>query len=296
MNDDEFMIALHFEGKLVKDDETLTARTLGHSLQFLQRMIDKTVLFEKRGTIKKRDTLPAAWYGEADVIVKPFKKGCVIVPLFFTHKTSVIAKLKGLLHDPYEEALSEEPIEKKSLLQGFSAAYNRASYKIDMLTHEQIIQDSASRDLRYFAEGVLKDFDNLISPLRSSAMTDKESISLELKDSKGTKEFEFDRYSSKRFHQIVSATQLGPTVLYSGRLVEFGETKSKDFPYSGRFFSKASKQEHKILISKESDADSLRRYNTAKKLELNFIGAPIMAWGTFDENRGDIVFLKLIDN
>jgi len=290
------MIALHFDGKLVKEDDTLTARTLGHSLQFLQRMIDKTVLYEKRGTIKKRDTLPAVWYGEADVIVKPFKKGCVIVPLLFTHKTSVISRLKGLLHDPYEKSLSEDNIEKSSLFQGFATAYNRASYKIDMLTHDQIIQDSASRDLRYFAEGVLKDFDSLISPLRSSSMTDKESISLELKDSQGTKEFEFDRHSSKRFHQIVSATQLGPTVLYSGRLVEFGETKSKDFPYSGRFFSKASKQEHKILISRESDADSLRRYNTAKKLELNFIGAPKMAWGTFDENRGDIVFLKLLDN
>ncbi len=293
--EEKSMISLHFDGKFVKDGDSLTARTLGHALQHLQRMVDKSLLFEKKGSIKKRDVLPSVWYPEADLVVKPFKKGCVTVPLQGLQNTNIIGLLKGLLLDPFEEAASDEILEIKSLTERLPSAYNRAVYKIDMLSHEEVIQDSASREKRYFAEGVLKDFDNLISPLRSKSITDAELISIELTDSEGTKEYEFNKETSERFHKIVSEKQIGPIVLYEGRLVEFGETKSAHFPYSGRFWSMASKQEHRLFIANESDSDILRPYNTSRKLKLKFLGAPIMAWGTFDETKGDIVFLKLVE-
>lgn len=293
---EEPSISLHFDGSLVKDNEYITARTLGHSLESLQRVVDKSVLYEKRGNIKKRDVLPSIWYPQADLIVKPFKKGCVTVPLSGLQHTNVIGMLKGVLYAPYEEAISETEIESSSLMDSLPTAFNRAVYKIGMLTHEELILDSSAREQRYFAEGVLRDFDMLISPLRSGAATDKDLISIELRDANGTKEFEFDKYTSQRFHKIVSQKQLGPIVQYTGRLVEFGETKSRAFPYSGRFFSEASKQEHKLLITKEGDSERLRRYNTSKKLKLNFLGAPIMAWGAFDERKGDLVFLKLLED
>lgn len=294
-NEEGFMISLHFDGKLIKNGDSLTARTLGHSLQYLQRMIDKSLLFEKRGSIKKRDTLPTNLYPLADVVVKPFKKGCVTVPLVGLSDTKVISRLKGLIHSPYENAISDQPLKEHSLNHELAMAFNRAVYKIGMLSHDDVIKDAAESERRYFAEGVLRDFDNLISPLRSSAMTSDDLISIELKDSSGTREFEFNPESSRRFHHIVSRKQLGPVVLYVGRLVEFGETKSRTFPYSGRFLSNASKQEHKLLVMKGENAEDLRSYNTAKEMELRFLGAPMTAWGTFDEQRGDIVFLKLLD-
>lgn len=287
------MIALHFDGKFIKD-HSLSARTLGHALTAIQRIVDKAVIFEKRGSIKKGDVLPAVWYPEADLVVKKFEKGCITVPLVGLQDVEVIGRLRGLLHDPFELAISDVPIEKKSLVEGIPAAINRAILKIDTTSHEQLIQDAPAREQRYFAEAIFKDFDNFISPLRSSAITDTDIISIELKDKNGTKDYEFNQSTSKRFHKIVSAKQLGPTVQYSGRLTEFGETKSKYFPYSGRFYSKASKHEHKLLIADEADADRLRSFNTAKKKELNFFGAPVSAWGAFDEQKGDIVFITLI--
>jgi hypothetical protein len=289
----ESMIALHFDGKFVKE-ESLSARTLGHALMAIQRLVDKTILFEKRGSIKKGDVLPTALYPEADLIVKPFKKGCVTVPLVGLQHVEVISKLKGLLQDPYELATSDESIERQSLIDGIPAAVNRANFEIETTTHEQLIADASAREQRYFAEAIFRDFDNFISPLRSSAITDTDIISIELKDKNGTREYEFNRETSFRFHKIISAKQLGPTVRYSGRLTEFGETKSKKFPYSGRFYSNASKHEHKLLISDEADSDKLREFNTARHKKLNFFGAPVSAWGAFDEQKGDIVFLTLI--
>lgn len=288
------MIALHFDGSFVKKD-SISARTLGHALTAIQRMVDKAAIFERRGSIKKGDVLPAIWNEQADMIVQPFRKGCVTVPLVGLDDLEVISLLKGVLHDPFEQAVSDYLLEMKSLVDGLPAAFNRANYKIDVVSHEQIITDSHSREQRYFAEAIYRDFDNLISPLRSSAIFDTDIICVELKDRKGTKEFEFNKLASKRFHKIVSTKQLGPTVQYDGRLTEFGETKSKIFPYSGRFYSKASKHEHMLLIADEADADRLRSFNTAKNKELNFIGAPVSAWGAFDEQKGDIVFLKLVN-
>lgn len=286
------MIALHFDGGFVKKN-SISARTLGHALTAIQRMVDKATIFESRGAIKKGDVLPAAWNEKADMIVQPFRKGCVTVPLVGLDDLEVISLLKGVLHDPFEQAISNYVLEMKSLVDGLPAALNRANHKIDVVSHEKLIKDTHSREQRYFAEAIYRDFDNLISPLRSSSIIDTDIICVELKDKKGTKEFEFNKLTSKRFHKIVSTKQLGPTVQYAGRLTEFGETKSKHFPYSGRFYSKASKHEHKLLIADETDADKLRAYNTAKNKELNFIGAPVSAWGAFDEQKGDIVFLKL---
>jgi len=287
------MIALHFDGNFIKDN-SISARTLGHALTAIQRMVDKTVIFERRGSIKKGDVLPAVWNSEADLVVKPFEKGCITVPLVGLQDVGAISLLKGVLHDPFEEAISDDPIEKQSLVEGIPAAVNRANNKIGTISHEKLIKDSKAREHRYFAEAIYRDFDNLISPLRSSTIADEDIISVELKDKNGSLEYEFNKLISKRFHKIVSAKQLGPTVHYSGRLTEFGETKSRHFPYSGRFYSNASKHEHKLLIADEMDAEKLRSFNTAKNKQLNFFGAPVSAWGAFDEQKGDIVFLKLI--
>lgn len=284
-------ITLRFDGSFVKGN-TITARTLGHSLSALQQMVDKAVLYEKKGSVKKFDALPAVWYDLADLTVQPFEKGSVKIPLTGLDGTRTVSVLKGLLHDPFEEAISDDDLDQKSLVEGLGFAINRATNKIDVKSHEQIIKNSADIEKRYFAEAIYRYFDKLISPLRSSAITDKDLISIELRDELGSKEYSFDKETSKRFHKIVSAKQLGPTIEYSGRLTVFGESKSKYFPYFGKFYSKASEQEHKLLIHKAAQLDALRQYN-ASKLELNFYGAPVTAWGAYDERRGDIVFLTL---
>lgn len=289
---EKYSIALHFEGAFVKGD-SVTARTLGHSLSSIQRIVDKAVMYEKRGELKKHDALPNIWYPEADLVVQPFEKGCIKIPLVGIKPTGVISRLRGVIYEPYMTAISDQPIEKKALVSGFDSAYNRAYHESKIRSHENVIANAAERTQRYFSEAVFRDVDNLISPLRSKGMTDEDRISIELVGDGDPSDYEFDKYSSKRFHQIVSAQQLGPLVQYEGRLTTFGETKRSDFPYAGKFYSKASKQEHKLLVTRDEHADILRPFNAKKGKELRFIGSPVTAWGAFDDKKGDLVFIML---
>lgn len=292
MKKEEQSISLHYSGVFEKNN-TVTARTLGHALSNLQRIVDKAVIFAKNKSIKKGDALPAVWYSEADLEVKEFKKGCVIIPLTGSINPEVIGLLKGVIHSPFEQAISDDEIHKRTISDSLPNAFNRAEYKIDLISHEQLLANSSEMDKKYFAEAIYRDFDNLISPLRSSKIIDTDLISIELTNASGTKEFEFNKEVSTKFHKIVSMKQLGPLISYSGRLTGLLETKSKQFPYTGVFYSSASKCEHKLLISNEEGASQLRMYNTNKKLPLTILACPISAWGAFDERKGDIVFLKI---
>lgn len=285
-------IALHFDGDFVRG-ESVTVRTLAHALLSIQRMVDKALIFEKRGVLKKHDALPNSLYSEADMVVGKFEKGCVKVPLLGLKNESVVSMLKGVFHDPYHQSISNLEIERHPLVRGYQGALNRAYYGSRFATHHEIIDNFEERALRYFSEAVFRDFDNLISPLRSRSISVDGRISLELFDRMGVVEYDFDKSSSLRFHKIISAKQFGPLVEYEGRLTAFGESKRSDFPYVGKFYSFASKQEHKILVGLDEHADALRPYNAKKGKKLSFIGSPVEAWGAFDDKKGDIVLLKI---
>lgn len=285
-------ISLHYSGTFEKDN-TLTARTAGHGLTNLQRIIDKAVMFSKRGFLKKSDALPAVWYEEADLRVQNFKKGCVTIPLKGPSNLEAISLLKGVLHDPYQKAISEAPIEKQKIVETFENALNRAAYRIEIRTHTELLENVVEASKKYFAESVYRDFDNLISPLRSSKSKSTDQISVDLSDKSGTKEYEFDKVTSKRFHEIVSQKQIGQVVSFNGRLTGLEETNSKDFPYKGIFLSYASKNEHKLLIRDEKSLNELRPFVAAKNLPLSILASPIIAWGAFDIEKGDLVYLKM---
>lgn len=291
-NKNEQEIALHYSGTFEKN-HTLTARTVGHGLSNLQRMIDKAVLFAKKGGLKKGDALPTIWYPEADIQVQNFKKGCVTIPFVGPSNPEVISLLKGVLHDPYNEAISDDLIEKATILESYENAFNRAVHKIEVRSHADLISNISEFNKKYFAESILRDFDNLISPLRSSKSKNTDLISVDLKNNEGLKEFEFDKETSRRFHKIVSMKQLGPVISFTGRLTGLEESRSKDFPYKGTFYSSASKNEHKLLIRNEIGVNELRQFVAAKKLKLSILACPIIAWGTFDLQKGDLVYMKM---
>lgn len=285
-------ISLHYSGTFEKEN-TLTARTVGNALSHLQRIVDKAVMFSRRGVLKKSDVLPAIWYEDADLQVQDFKKGCVTIPLKGPLNENAISLLKGILHNPYQHAISEAPIVKYKLVENFETALNRAVNRIEVTTHTALIENVVESSRKYFAESVYRDFDNLISPLRSSKSKAADEISIDLTSDDETKTYEFNKERSKRFHEIVSQKQLGQVASFNGRLTGLEETNNKDFPYKGIFLSHASKNEHKLLIRNESSLNDLRPFVAAKQLPLTILASPIVAWGAFDIEKGDLVYLKM---
>lgn len=295
MDKEKQKILLHYTGSFEKSD-TLTARTVGHGLSFMQRIVDKAVMLNKRGIIKKGDSLPAVWYEEADLEVKKFTKGCVTIPLIGPKSPGVVSRLRGILDEPYKVAVSDVDIENTNLLDHFDEAFNRAVKNIDINTHEQVIDNIQETSTQYFRESIYKDFDNIISPLRSAKAEESDEISIELSDKNSVKEFDFTKNTSKRFHKIVSQQKLGPVIKLEGRLTGLNEGKSKSYPYKGTFLSDASENEHKLVISTDQGADELRMFTARKKVKVTIFACPITAWGAFDVFKGDLIFIKVAEN
>ncbi len=285
-------IELHFTGRLAPNHK-ITARTLAHSLSHLQRAIDKAVIFERRGSLKKYSQLSANEYELADLIVLPFQEGSIRVPLIGQLLNDVASRVRGVLDEPYRLAAAELDLESERLSNQIEPAINRASMDQPKPTHQNLLDDHFQLERDYFEAALLSDLNNLIAPLRSAVTSDDDSITLRLADNQRSREYRFDKEISKRFSKITREKRLGPETIYEGVLQGLEESAIGPFPYSGKFFSFASKSEHKLSVFIEEDAHQLNEFNLTKTA-FSFIGAPLAVYGAFDSFRGDIVFLKFL--
>lgn len=281
---------LTFTGKLAPDNK-ISARTLAHSLQHVQRAIDKLVIYEQRGAVRKYATLANTEYAAADLIVQQFEQGSIRIPLLNDAYEWLGEKLSGILHDPYEEAASEQALLLTSLDAQVPSAVNRAFHKkAKGNTQSDLIEDEKQREHEYYISATLQEINQLVSPLRSSTMTDNETITFSMGSAKQRRDYRFDRRIAKRFHQVVSAKQFGPETLYTGTLNGLNEVRVGKFPYKGQFKSEVTNQEMALWIPTEESAQELNKFNISDTV-FSFWASPITTYGVFDEYRGDLVFL-----
>jgi hypothetical protein len=285
-------IELHFTGRLAPMHQ-ITARTLAHSLSFLQRAVDKAVIYERRGSVKKYSQLNSREYEFADLIVLPFEEGSIRVPLVGQFLAGITSKIRGILDEPYQLAAADLDIESERLINQMPAAINRANIDGQRQTHKELLDDNVQLERDYFEAALLSDINNLISPLRSAITRPEDTISLRLADRETARDYMFDKEISTRFSKITRQKRLGPDTLYEGILLGLEESSIGPFPYSGKFYSVASEREHKLLVFTADDAHALNNFNLTNAA-LQFIGAPLAVYGAFDSVRGDIVFLKFL--
>lgn len=284
----------HFElrltGKLAPGNQ-VSARTLSHSLMHVQRAVDKMVIFDKRGVLRKYAGLKSIEYAEADLIVQQFEHGSIRIPLVNEAYNWLGAKFNELIFDQYQAAAHEIAVVVQPLHQQVPAAVDRARRKQPAGNSQaDLIANQAAREAEYLKSAVLQEINGLISPLRSSSITEAESISFQVETRQGRTNYEFDKRISKQFNRLVSSKRLGPETLYTGTLTGLGEKRSGKFKYQGQFISSTTQEEMTLLIFSENDATELNNFNL-KKEEFSFWACPVTTFGAFDEQRGDIVFL-----
>lgn len=282
-------IELRFTGNLAPDNR-ITARTLSHSLGHLQRAIDKIVIYETRGGIRKYSSLGNNQYELADLIVLPFEPGSIRIPLLNEASDFIATRLRGILEEPYRQAADDAGRDGRALYQQVDLARERARNQRVQHTQEELINNPVMQEREYIKAAVLADVNNLLNIVRSKSSTEEETVSLTVRDQERTGVYTFDKSISKSFNQIVRSRSLGPEVVYNGILDGLETTRNPGFPYSGKFIPEGSNQEMKIWIHSEAAAHALNEYNLTRA-SFRFWGSPIMVYGAFDPVRGDIVFL-----
>jgi len=283
---------LVFTGSLALDNR-LSARTLGHTVPYLQRAVDKIIFYEQFGYIRKFSRLPANLYPRADLYIDTFEAGSVRIPLLNNFVDAVASNLRTYLSRPYQQA-AHELNEPRSLPDQVDFAYNRVAHEIDArLTHADLINANVEREREWVQVAVLSDLNNMVAPLRSSKIADDDSLSLTVSDDQTQRTFDFDRQTAKRFGKIVTEKSLGPTAIYTGTLEGLNSNNSNNFPFIGNFRSNATNQLCNILIAREDAALALNRYNLSRE-PISIWAAPLTKYGAFDEVRGDIVFINFV--
>lgn len=286
-------VELRFTGRLAPESK-ITARTLSHSLGHLQRAVDKIVIYETRGSIRKYSSLAANQYQLSDLIVMPFEEGSIKIPLINDAADYISSRLRGILEEPYRQAADNRTNDLASLPNQVENAINRALQRDPERDNQRhIIDHDELAEREYIKAAVLSDVNNLLSPLRSSSTGEDETITIRVKDDERTGIYEFNKQISKNFNQIVRAKRLGPEVVYTGILEGLEKSNYNGFPYSGKFLSSETNLEMKVWVHTEAAALALNPHNLSH-IQFSFWGSPIMVYGSFDAMRGDIVFLDFV--
>lgn len=286
-------LILRINGTLAPENK-ISLRTVSHTLPHLQRAIDKIVLYEKFGEIKKHSALPSGLYESADLFLDQFEKGSVKIPLIGNLLEGVGARFNQFLKEPYEKAAQDLSVGTIPLLHQLESARNNIHYgNVNPVTQEDLMKNTNRHERSYAQAAVLKDLNNLLAPLRARSCVD-DSISIINNTSGNTANYEFNHRNSKSFGKIVKQKRLSTPVIYTGILEGLKSTGNKIFPCVGNFISEHTNQEMNLLFSSKNDALVLNKFNLSKSI-IAIWACPLAVYESFDQIRGDIVFASFIE-
>ena len=286
-------LVLRINGTLAPDNK-VSVRTVSHTLPHLQRAIDKIVIYEKFGDLKKRSALPSDLYESADLFLDAFEQGSVKIPLIGNLLHGVGERLNQFLREPYERAARDLEYEYGSLsghLEKIRGNIKRDNF--ENVTQEDLIAGGDRLERTYAQAAVLKDLNAMLSPLRAKSSAG-DTIELINNTPGNTANYLFSHNTAKSFGKIVTQKRLADPVKYVGILEGLKRTGGTTFPCVGTFISSITGEEMNLLFTDNADAIVLNSFNLSK-VQFSMWACPLAVYESFDQVRGDVVFASFIE-
>jgi hypothetical protein len=287
---DKGAVSLHFQGDIVNDHK-LSARTLGKTLSHMQNAFDRAFLDLKHGNLWKWARMSSDDFPSADFLAFYPEQGGFIQKLVSDIGKQIVDRIDSALKPAVERVMyrgeelgktiaSEVEDRKIKLSQGILKPKGYQEVELD----KKIIRSYADRAIN-------REIDQILSIFRSES-SGLSTLSIRTIGS-STSNYQFNKSDSELFHSIVSKRELGSPILYEARI------KSLDRGDAGKRLSGKiiNLQNNKILILhllSEDDFLKVHPYLGNNKA-MKFIGAPLIEYGTFDPNAGDVYFLHIIE-
>lgn len=285
-------IILRIDGTLAPEHK-ISLRTISHTLPHLQRAIDKIVLYEKFGEIKKHSVLPSSLYESADLFLDQFEEGSIKIPLIGNLLDGVGARLNQFLREPYQLAAQELDEGQRPLSEQLvNVKSNIQLENVQLITQDDLIAGADRLEHSYAQAAVLKDLNNLLAPLRAKSSSN-DTIEIINNAAGYTANYPFTHRSAKSFGKIVSQKRLAKPVMYVGILEGLKRTRSKTFPCVGNFISDGTGEEMNLLFASDDDAILIKNFNLSKT-KFSIWACPLAVYESFDQIRGDIVFASFV--
>jgi hypothetical protein len=285
-------IRIHFDGAIASQHR-IALRGLGKSLIHLQSTVDRAYLDVKYQGVWKYAKLKSEDYPEIVFLTGMPAEGGYILDFISENTLSkqVVNRISRALRPAVERAMRGGEAETRKLIDQIALKKARLRNEPQSpLRYEDLINNPPEEVIRQFGDrSIVKEIDQVASLLRVRGEDDGSSIELQLNGDQSSS-FTFNHSVSRNFHKIVSRRDLGDPIVYTIKVISL-DTKN----IKGKIFNPISKKEANITFENKTDLLKLKP-SLGQEETVQVFAAPLIEYGAFDPQAGDIYFLDLVQD
>jgi len=278
-------VQIHFEGDIT-ENHRLPVRTLGKSLVHIQNAFDRAFLDLKYiNGVYKHARMKNEDYIQNELWIGAPKKGSYIANLFSISPKSketadrVSHAINQVLKDTSEPQNAFRRETEKRKLQIINEIVKPISFSdSSSITDPAIVR-------KYGDRSISKEIDEILTIIRSDYAGDS-TLEISITGT-ATIVFDFNKDKSIAFHKAVAKKSFGKPVFYKGSLQSLDKKN-----LVGKFLNSENNRTSLLHITDESDFLKIHPY-LGDIGDIEFIGCPLIEFGSLEPNSGDIFFIML---
>ncbi|SYZ57864.1 hypothetical protein CPBF367_41470 [Xanthomonas arboricola pv. juglandis] len=288
-------IIFHYDGPIATDHK-VTLRTLGSTLNHLQSAIDRATIELRHGQVRKHARLRTDDYPFADFIVGEPQDGGYILNLINSGPLRIVDRITAAMDRAFREASSESLNFTESLASQAErreiAVHAGAQRPIALSNSEVVNQNPEARQLRYADRAINREIDQVLAQLRVDRY-EGSTLELILAGTNTSPAYLFDREKAQRFHHVVAERTLGDPLLLEVRLRALDGGSKSRYPV-GKAIHVESGLTFGLHFRSSDSFNSVVGYMRSGDAPIvSIIACPIIEYGTFDSQAGDMFFIGL---
>ena len=281
-------VQIHFDGDIAVNHQ-VSMRTLGKTLTHLQNSIDRAYLEQHYGQLWKFAKMRQEFYSDVELMVQEPKEGGYILDFLTSNPVTkaVINRVSSAVNDAVENSKQAGLDKAINIEESLGTRINQVeSGKLVPKDLQDMIDNPGDSIIRRYGDrAISREIDQILSIIRSSYAGDS-TFELILTGDISTR-FDFNKESAVRFHSTVSRRELGEPVLYNATISSLDRHNK-----NGKIYNLITKRVANIHFFNEEFLEKAIPFFQEKK-EMVFVGCPLIEYGAFDPNAGDIYFVTL---
>jgi hypothetical protein len=280
-------VQIHFDGDIAVNHQ-VSMRTLAKSLTHLQASMDRAFLEIHYGSLWKFAKMRQEFHSEVELLVQEPREGGYVLDFLSDNPVTraVIDRVKTAVSGAVEDSKKAGQEKARKIEDGLGQ-------KIELLNTgvitpknlEEVINDPAVVR-KYGDRAITREIDQILSIIRAKPAGDS-TFELLLSGEKSAK-FSFDKPQAELFHSTVAKRSIGDPIIYQVTVSSLDRHNK-----SGKIFNLVSEKVANLyFLTEEHLEEALPFFN--EKGTMTFIGCPLIEYGAFDPNAGDIYFAGLV--
>jgi len=282
-------IQIHFDGDITTNHR-VSMRTLGKTLSHLQNAMDRAYIENKYGEVWKHARMKVADYEESAFLVEEPSEGGYVLDFFADNViTKAIADRVALALSPaVERAMHQGEENSLSIQEELETRISQIHYgSVDPIDFQELVDNPSKKIKRKYGDrAITREIDQILSIIRSR-YSGESTFELSTYGSKPHR-FVFDKELSKKFHDVVSKRSLGEPVIYKAKVSRLDYKNN-----TGKITNLSNDKEANIIFA-NNEGFLLAKDFLGTNQTMEFIGCPMIEYGAFDPQAGDIYFLGLV--